>query len=207
MKSVIVGIAGGSGSGKTLLANSILHLLGEDKACIIQQDNYYHDNSHLPIELRRNLNYDRIEALDNARFERDIRAIANGRKIQVPIYDFSTHTRSRHSKETTPRNIVILEGILLLCEEKVRKLIQLKIFIEIDSDLRFIRRLRRDSMERGRDLSSSIEQYLSTVKPMHDSIVEPSKKYADIVVSGDNDIDKIAGEIVNRLEISGLNPA
>lgn len=207
MKSVILGIAGGSGSGKTTLANSILHLLGGGKACIIQQDNYYRDNSHIPIELRSNLNYDRIEAIDNARFEKDIRAIASGNTIQIPIYDFSTHTRSCHINEITPKKIVILEGILLLCEEKVRQLIQLKIFVETDDDLRFIRRLRRDIIERGRDLSSSIEQYLSTVKPMHDSVVEPSKKYADIVVSGVSEIDKAAKEIVNRIGKLNLSPA
>ncbi len=206
MKSLIVGIAGGSGSGKTTLANSILNLLGKDKACIIQHDNYYHDNCHIPFALRRHINYDRIEAFDNERFVKDIRAVASGNSIKIPIYDFFSHARLCQVNEVIPKKIVILEGILLFCEEKVRQLLHLKIFVEADSDLRFIRRLKRDIAERGRDLSSSIEQYLSTVKPMHDSVVEPSKKYADIVVSGDSDIKEIAIEIVNRIEKLELNP-
>ena len=181
-KPLIIGVAGGTGSGKTTIANAIMESINHPQMVTIQHDAYYRDVSHLPLAKRALINYDHPDALETDLMVRHLRELIAGRSIEMPVYDFSTHTRLRKGIIRKPAKVIILEGILIFCEQALRDLMDVKIFVDTDSDLRFIRRLKRDIQERRRSLESVIGQYLGTVRPMHIAFVEPSRKYADIII-------------------------
>ena len=181
-RAVTIGVAGGTGSGKTTIAHAILERVGWHHIAYLQHDAYYHDASNLPPEERARLNFDHPDALDSALLARHIQELQAGRPVDVPIYDFTTHTRRPETRRVNPEPVILVEGILIFAEPVLRDLMDIKIFVDTDPDLRFIRRLQRDIKERGRTVDSVIEQYLSTVRPMHLEFVEPSKRYADIII-------------------------
>ena len=202
MKPLIMGIAGGTGSGKTTVARRIYESLKGVNVVLLQQDAYYIDLSHLPLEERKKINFDHPSAFDNDLLIKHLKKLIKGQDIEKPIYSFTDYTRKKETEKVLPRDIIILEGILVLEEEKIRKLLDIKIYVDADEDERFIRRLVRDTKERGRSMDSVIKQYLSVVKPMFLQFVEPSKRYADIVIpqGGLNDvaIDIIVSKIKSR---------
>ncbi len=179
---IIVGIAGGSGSGKTTIAQTIYQRLGPTNVAYIPHDAYYHDLSHIPLEERRRCNFDHPDALDTPLLIRHLHQLKQGQSVDIPVYDFATHTRRPETRRVDPRPIILVEGILVFVEPALRELMDIKLFVDTDPDIRFIRRLLRDIRERGRTMESVIEQYLSTVRPMHLEFVEPSKRYADIII-------------------------
>lgn len=179
--TIIIGIAGGTGSGKTTLVNKLKETLG-DEVLTLTHDDYYKSNSHLPLEERALLNYDHPNAFDTEMLVNDLIKLKNGQSIEKPCYDFSRHTRSEETFIEEPTKVIIVEGILIFEHVELRKLFDIKVFVDTDADVRFIRRLLRDVKERGRELDSVINQYLNTVKIMHEEFVEPSKKYADIII-------------------------
>ena len=182
MKPFLIGVAGGTGSGKTTVARKIYDALHLDSAVLLDQDAYYRELSHLTLEERREVNFDHPDAFDSDLLVEQLKELASGRAIQKPLYDFARHTRSADSIRVEPRDVIVLEGILALAEPAVRDLLDLKIFVDADADIRFIRRLQRDMEERDRSLDDVVQQYLSTVRPMHFEFVEPSKRYADIIL-------------------------
>lgn len=182
LKSYVIGVAGGSGSGKTTVINKILEKIGGDDATILQHDWYYKHNPHLSFEERSQLNYDHPEALETSLLISHLKEIIGGRPITAPQYDFSNHLRKEETRLIKPKKIIIVDGILIFRDEKLRDLMDLKIYVDADSDLRFIRRMERDINKRGRSRPSVVNQYLQTVKPMHDLFVETSKRYADIII-------------------------
>ena len=191
MKSVIlIGIAGGSGSGKTMVSQRLYDELGSHKVAIIQQDSYYKDLAHLSLEQRSHQNFDHPDAVDDELLYNHIRELLNGKYIDQPIYDYSLHTRKQETKRVGNHIIIILEGILILHNPRLRKLMDIKVYVDTDDDIRIIRRLKRDIKERGRSLDSVIQQYEKMVRPMHLQFVEPSKRYADIIIpqGGRNDV-------------------
>lgn len=203
MKPFIIGIAGGTGSGKTTVARRIYESLHLDAAVFLDQDSYYADLGHLPLEQRKQLNFDHPDALDNDLLVEHLQCLAAREAIDKPSYDFAAHTRAAGTVTVEPRDIVLVEGILLFVEPRLRDLFDLKIFVDTDADVRFIRRLQRDLELRGRTVGSVIEQYLSTVRPMHFEFVEPSKRYADVILprGGNNmaGIHLVAARIRERL--------
>ena len=188
--SLIVGIAGGSGSGKSTVARRIAGALAAPDVAFIDMDAYYRNFSHLPMEERRRVNWDHPEALDIDLLVRHLEELRAGRPIEKPIYDFVTHTRTARTERIEPGRVVVIDGILLFADERVRTLCDVKVFVDADADIRLIRRIRRDIAERGRPLDEILEQYLSTVQPMHLQFVEPSKRYADVIVprGGHNEV-------------------
>jgi len=187
---VVIGVAGGSGSGKTTVVQRIVESLGDDKVTVLEHDRYYHDRSHLRLEERAALNYDHPDALDTELMVEHVRALRAGHEVDVPVYDFARYARRPVTERAQPRDALIVEGILIFADLALRELMDVKVFVDTDDDIRFIRRLRRDVAERGRTMESVIEQYLGTVKPMHLEFVEPSKRYADIIVprGGHNEV-------------------
>lgn len=181
-KTLIIGIAGGSGSGKTTVAQEILNRVGPEKIAYIPHDAYYKDLSGLPPSLKAEVNFDHPNSLETELMVQQIIQLRDGNSIELPSYDFSTHSRTKHTILIEPKSVMIVEGILIYTDPGLRKLYDIKIFVDTDSDLRFIRRLKRDIEERGRTPDSVIKQYLSTVRPMHLEFVEPSKRYADIII-------------------------
>ncbi|WP_421082832.1 uridine kinase [Rothia nasimurium] len=181
MKPLIIGIAGGTGSGKTTLTNTLIERF-DGKVGVIYHDNYYKRNDHLTYEERELLNYDAPEAFDNDLLVTQLKALIGGQTIETPVYDFSAHNRSDDTLIVEPQPIIILEGILIFVEPEIRDLCDIKIFVDTDADVRILRRLRRDVIERGRTIESVEAQYLTTVKPMHELHVEPSKKHADVII-------------------------
>jgi uridine kinase len=179
---LVIGIAGGSGSGKTTVAQTILQRVGTDRIAFLQHDSYYKDLRGLPPAQRNEFNFDHPNSLETELLIRHISALRNGKPVEVPIYDFSTDSRTARSFTVEPRNVILVEGILIFTEAALRKLFDIKIFVDTDADLRFIRRLERDIHERGRTTDSVVKQYLHTVRPMHLEFVEPSKRYADIII-------------------------
>ena len=209
MKPFVIGIAGGTGSGKTTVARRIYESLHLDSAVFLDQDSYYQDLGHLPLEERKVLNFDHPDSVDNDLLVRQLQQLVERRPIEKPVYDFSAHTRTRQCVRIEPRDIVLVEGILLFVEPRLRELFDLKIFVDTDADIRFIRRLSRDLELRGRTIDSVIEQYLSTVRPMHFEFVEPSKRYADVILPrGGNNTPGI-GVITARIRerLAGTNTA
>jgi uridine kinase len=182
LTSLVIGIAGGSGSGKTTVAQTILQRVGPDRISFLQHDAYYKDLSGLPPVQRAEVNFDHPNSLENELLIRHIQQLKKGKAVEVPIYDFSTHSRTARTFKVEPRSVVLVEGILIFAETSLRELFDVKIFVDTDSDLRLIRRLQRDITERGRTTESVIKQYLSTVRPMHLDFVEPSKRYADVII-------------------------
>ena len=179
---LVIGIAGGSGSGKTTVAQTILQRVGKDRIAFLQHDSYYKDLRGLPPAQRNEFNFDHPNSLETELLIKHISALRNGKGVEVPIYDFSTDSRTAQSFTVQPRNVILVEGILIFTEAALRKLFDIKIFVDTDADLRFIRRLERDIHERGRTTDSVVKQYLHTVRPMHLEFVEPSKRYADIII-------------------------
>jgi len=179
--TIIIGIAGGTGSGKTTLVNKLKETLG-DEVLTLTHDDYYKANSHLPLEERALLNYDHPNAFDTEMLVNDLIKLKDGQPIEKPCYDFSRHTRAEETSIEEPTKVIIVEGILIFEHVELRKLFDIKVFVDTDADVRFIRRLLRDVKERGRELDSVINQYLNTVKIMHEEFVEPSKKHADIII-------------------------
>ncbi len=181
-RPILIGITGGTGSGKSTVAMEIFGSLPEKNIVIIEQDSYYKDQSHLLLEERVKTNYDHPFAFDNNLLIEHLTALMNGQPIEKPIYDFEEHTRRKETIAVFPKDIIILEGILILDDERIRNLLDIKIFVDTDSDVRIIRRITRDIKERGRTLDSVIEQYMTTVRPAHMQFIEPSKRYADIII-------------------------
>jgi uridine kinase len=203
MKPFLIGIAGGTGSGKTTVARRIYESLHLDAAVFLDHDSYYKELGHLTLEERSRVNYDHPESLDTELFLEHLGELIAGRPIEKPVYDFTRHTRAAQTVRAEPRDVVLADGILLFTEPRVREMFDLKIFVDAEPDVRFIRRMRRDIEERGRALDTVIEQYLSTVRPMHFEFVEPTKRYADIILprGGNNlpGIQVIAARIRERL--------
>lgn len=188
MKTFIIGIAGGTGSGKSTFTNRLKASLG-DRITVIYHDNYYRRQDDIPFEVRKHVNYDHPDSLETNLLVEHIKQLKEGKSIECPIYDYSQHNRSNESITITPSRIIIIEGILVLHDPRLRDLLDIKIFVEADADERILRRALRDTKERGRDLEGIIDQYLTTVKPMHYMYVEPTKAKADIVInSGMNDV-------------------
>jgi uridine kinase len=181
-RPVVVGVAGGSGSGKTTVVRRIVESLGNDQVTVIEHDRYYRDRSELRLEERAALNYDHPDSLETDLMVRHLRELREGRSVEVPMYDFARYARESTTETAQPRRAIIAEGILIFTDPALRALLDVKIFVDADDDIRFIRRLTRDVAERGRTMESVVEQYQSTVKPMHLDFVEPSKRYADVIV-------------------------
>ncbi|MDI6768205.1 MAG: uridine kinase [Anaerolineales bacterium] len=179
---LVIGIAGGSGSGKTTVAQAILQRVGPDRIAFLQHDSYYKDLGGLPPNQRAEVNFDHPNSLESELLIRHIEQLKRGRAVDVPIYDFATHSRTERTFTVQPRPVILVEGILLFAEPALRELFDVKIFVDTDSDIRFIRRLQRDIAERGRTTESVIKQYMSTVRPMHLEFVESSKRYADVII-------------------------
>ncbi|HBT78668.1 MAG: uridine kinase [Selenomonas sp.] len=188
MKTTIIGIAGGTGSGKSTFTNRLKRYFG-DQITVIYHDNYYKPHDDLPFAERQHINYDHPNSLDTDLLIEHLQALRAGKSICCPVYDFTQHTRAEETTTIAPSRVIIVEGILILQDERLRDLFDIKIFVEADADERILRRVVRDMQERGRDLDNIIEQYLATVKPMHYLYVEPTKNVADIVLnSGLNDV-------------------
>lgn len=182
MKPLIIGVAGGSGSGKTTVAQNILAQVGGNHVTYISHDFYYKDAGHLPLPERQKLNCDHPDAFDNDLLIEHINQLKHGKAVEVPIYDFKTYLRAKDTVHMQPSRVVLIDGILIFADPKLRELMDVKIFVDTDADIRFIRRLQRDIVERGRTTELVITQYLSTVRPMHMDFVEPSKRYADVII-------------------------
>lgn len=181
-KAILIGMAGGTGSGKTSVARTLAQHFGRDEVALIEQDCYYHNLSHLPFEERAQTNFDHPNSLDFELLKSDMKKILSGVGIDVPTYDFTTHTRGKDLVRYEGHHIVILEGILALFDEELRNLMDIKIYIDTADDIRIIRRIKRDTTKRERTLESVIQQYYNTVRPMHIQFVEPTKRFADIIV-------------------------
>lgn len=181
-KPVVIGVAGGSGSGKTSVTKAIYEHFKGHSILMIEQDLYYKDQSHLPFEERLNTNYDHPLAFDNDYLIEHIQQLLNYEPIDKPIYNYKLHTRSDEVVRVDPKDVIILEGILVLEDARLRELMDIKLYVDTDADLRIIRRMLRDIKERGRSIDSVIEQYVSVVRPMHNQFVEPTKRYADIII-------------------------
>lgn len=190
-KPIIIGITGGSGSGKTTIAHEIANQIeANDRIVIMTQDSYYKDNTGLPMSERQKINYDHPNAFDMPLLEAQLNQLLHRKPIEMPTYDFTEHTRSDKTVHINPADIIILEGILVLFNKEIRNLMDIKVYVDTDDDIRFIRRLERDMKERGRSLDSVINQYLTTVKPMYHQFIEPTKRYADIIIpeGGENNV-------------------
>lgn len=206
---MIIGISGGTGSGKTTVANRILETVEQSEVVFIQQDSYYRNITDLPLDYRQIANFDHPDALDNELLVNHIRKLKEGESIELPVYDFKTHTRLPETRLVEPKPIVIVEGILIFVDPRLLEQMDIKVFVDTPDDIRFIRRLRRDISERARTIEFVIEQYIATVRPMHMQFVEPSKRYADVIIpeGGHNfvSIDLLSGKIRERLAAS-LSP-
>ena len=199
-RPLIIGVAGGTGSGKTTVSKQLRTMVGGESMAYLQHDSYYRDQGHLSPQERARVNYDHPNSLDTELLISHIEMLRNGAGIAVPIYDFATHTRSSKSQPMSPAPVILVEGILIFVEKGLRDLMDMRIFVDTDADIRFIRRLRRDVEERGRTAESVIEQYLATVRPMHLEFVEASRRHADVIVpeGGEN---RVAMEmIVSRIQ-------
>lgn len=204
-KPLIIGVGGGSGSGKTTVVRHILNGIGEDNIQLLQHDSYYRDLSHLPLEERKKHNFDHPASLETELMIRHVDALKNGYKVDVPVYDFAAHTRSENTESITPKKIILLDGILIFTEPELREQMDIKIFVDTDGDVRLLRRIKRDIMERGRELEGVINQYERYVRPMHLEFVEPSKRYADIIIprGGENRValDMVIATIRDKLSL------
>ncbi len=200
MKSIIIGVAGGTASGKTTVADAILERVGGDRIAYIQHDFYYRDLSHLPLEERRKLNFDHPDALETKLLVRHLQQLQAGQPIEVPTYDFATYQRRDKTRRVKPRRVILVEGILIFVDRELREMMDVKLYVDTDSDLRFIRRLQRDIKERDRTLETVINQYLNTVRPMHLEFVEPSKRYADVIIPAGGFNEAAIQMIVARIQ-------
>ncbi|MDQ3257884.1 MAG: uridine kinase [Acidobacteriota bacterium] len=208
---MIIGICGGTGSGKTTVANRILESVRACEVVFLQQDSYYRNLDQLPLDYRRKANFDHPDAIDNDLLVEHVRELKAGREVDLPLYDFKTHTRRSETLRMEPKPIIIIEGILVFAEPRLLSEMDIKVFVDTPDDIRFIRRLRRDVAERGRTVESVVEQYLASVRPMHMQFVEPSKRCADVIIpeGGHNlvSISLISGRIRERLADEQLRRA
>jgi len=195
---LIIGIAGGTGSGKTTVVSQIIEELPKDEVCVISQDSYYKDTSHLLYDERVKINFDHPKAIDFELLVEHLKELKKGNPIAQPIYSFVEHNRTDKTILTQPRKVVIVEGILILTNLELRKLFDIKIYVHADSDERLIRRLKRDMMERGRDLEEVLTRYQTTLKPMHQQFIEPTKEYADIIIPN-NRYNTVAVELIRKI--------
>lgn len=203
-KPLVIGIAGGSGSGKTTVSKEISKRLPADRVLILTEDAYYNDNSALSMDERKKINYDHPNAYDTDLLIEQLQDLLDGKAIEMPTYNFNILSRAKDTIHVEPADIIILEGILVLASEELRKFMDIKLFVDADDDIRFIRRLQRDTQERGRSIDWIISQYLATVKPSYNQFVEPSKKYADIIIpqGGEN---QVAIDMVSYKLLSIIN--
>jgi uridine kinase len=181
-RPLVIGVAGGTGSGKTTVSSAIVERVGRERIAFLQHDSYYRDLAHLPFEQRVQVNFDHPDAFDNTLFLTHIDALVRGETVSEPRYDFANYVRLPETSEVAPRQVIMLEGILIFADAALRERMDIKLFVDTEGDLRFIRRLQRDIAERGRTVESVIEQYMRTVRPMHLEFVEPTKRYADIII-------------------------
>jgi uridine kinase len=206
MKPLVIGIAGGSGSGKSTVARNVGASLGDASVAFIDMDAYYLDHAHLPFEERKRINWDHPNAFDWDHLVSQLSELSAGRPIEKPVYDFVVHVRRSDTVRIPPADVIVVDGILLLTDVRVRDLCDVKVFVDADADVRLIRRIKRDLTKRGRSLNEILEQYLSTVQPMHLEFVEPSKRYADVIVprGGHNPvaIEMIVAKIARRLQVA-----
>jgi uridine kinase len=198
-KGILTGIAGASGSGKTVIANRIIENIGSDKAAIIQEDSYYRDLSDVPYEQRSSRNFDHPDAFDHDLLAEHLLQLLSGDAVSHPVYDYKLHTRSKETKTAGPASLIILEGILIFSNAQLRKLMDFRVFIDTPPDICFIRRLKRDIEERGRTVDSVIRQYIETVRPMYHEFIEPSKHYADIIISGEGNNSESVDNLINKI--------
>lgn len=194
-RPLLLGITGGTGSGKSTVAQEVLRSLPEESISIIEQDSYYKDQSTMTFEERVKTNYDHPDAFDTPLLLKHLEMLLNGQAIEKPVYDFSIHNRKKETIKVDPRDIIILEGILILQEPEIRNLLDIKVYVDTDPDVRIIRRLTRDMKERGRSYESVVSQYLNIVRPMHLQFVEPSKRYADIIIP-EGGFNRVAIDII-----------
>lgn len=203
-KPIVIGIAGGTGSGKTSIANQIMDTFKGKSVLLIQQDAYYKDQTHLTFEERKKTNYDHPRAFDSDLLMKHLNALRNNEYIDVPVYDYALHTRSDKVLRVEPKEVILVEGILVLENSFLRELMDIKIFVDTEADIRILRRMVRDIKDRGRSVDSVVDQYLSAVRPMHNQFVEPSKMHADIIIpeGGENRvaIDLVSSKIEMILE-------
>jgi uridine kinase len=200
MKPVIIGIAGGTGSGKTTVARAIYDRVGRDRIEWISHDSYYRNFDGLDRAHRDRINFDHPDALETELLARHLDVLCKGSSVEVPVYDFTTDSRKEETQHVEPRRVIIVEGILVLAEPELRKRIDIKLFVDTPSDLRFMRRLMRDVQKRGRTLESVVEQYMATVRPMHEEFVEPSKRYADLIIPEGGENQVALDAIIARVE-------
>lgn len=179
---MIIGICGGTGSGKTTIARSIVATIGREKVILIEQDSYYRNLADMPLDERHQANFDHPDSIDSDLLYNHLKRLKGGDAVEMPVYDFKTHTRSSETDLLEPKPVVLVEGILIFAEPRIAGLLDLKVFVDTPDDIRFIRRLKRDINERGRTMDSVIAQYYRTVRPMHHEFVEPSKRTADIII-------------------------
>ena len=207
MEPVIIGVAGGSGSGKTSVTKEILKIAGADRVRCIPHDAYYRDLGDLPEAARDQVNFDHPDALETELLASHLETLRSGQPVEIPIYDFTTHTRGSKTMPCAPSSVIIVEGLLIFWEEALRELFDLKIYVDTSDDLRIIRRIQRDTVERGRDVQSVIHQYLESVRPMHLEFVEPSKRYADVIIPYDGRnpaaVELISGRLRSLLDAHG----
>jgi uridine kinase len=195
---LIIGIAGGTGSGKTTVVNQIIKQLPTDEVCVISQDSYYNATDNLPYEERAKINFDHPRAIDFELIIRHLKALKAGNNINQPVYSFVTHSRTKDTVKTHPRKVVIVEGILIFNNKELRDLFDIKIFVHAETDERLIRRLKRDITERGRDIDEVLSRYQTTLKPMHQQFIEPTKNFADLIIPNDR-FNNVAIDIVRTV--------
>jgi uridine kinase len=207
MKTLCIGVAGGTGSGKTTVANEIVHRVGRERIVTVNQDRYYHDLARVDERRRIHHNFDHPKAIEESLLVDHLQQLKAGRPASLPIYDFTRHVRTGETEVVEPQPVIVLEGILILAIPAIRELLDIKIFVDPDPDLRFIRRLKRDMVERERSVDSVVEQYLTTVRPMHLEFVEPSKRWADVIIpeGGFNTValDLVISRILQMLRSEG----
>lgn len=200
MKPIIIGIAGGTGSGKTTVSQHILETIGKNKIAFINHDSYYKDQSNKPFSERVKTNYDHPDSLETELMIKHLKQLLTGKSIKMPVYDFSQHNRTDKTEKVDPKPVIMVDGILIFVDKNLRDLFDIKIYVDTDADVRFIRRLKRDINERGRKVDNVIDQYMKTVRPMHLEFVEPSKRYADIIIP-EGGFNRVAlNMVVSRLQ-------
>ncbi|MBN2006814.1 MAG: uridine kinase [Anaerolineae bacterium] len=195
MQSIIFGVAGGTGSGKTTVARRILERVGAENVALVSHDAYYKDLSHLSAQERQKFNFDHPDALETSLMIQHLIQLRAGQAVNIPVYDFKQHVRTSHTIQVEPAPIIMVEGILIFAEPSLREICDVRIFVDTDADIRFIRRLKRDVRERGRTVDSVVDQYLNTVRPMHQEFVEPSKRYANVIIP-EGGFNEVAVEMV-----------
>jgi uridine kinase len=204
---MIIGICGGTGSGKTTIARAIVEAIGADKVVLVEQDSYYRNMSDMPLDERRKANFDHPDSIDSDLLVNHLKRLKGGESIEMPIYDFKSHTRGSKSEHINPSSVIIVEGILIFAESRVLELLDVRVFVDTPDDIRLCRRLKRDIAERGRKFEQAIEQYEKTVRPMHQQFVEPSKRHADLIIPEGGHtqvgIDVLCGIVREKLRQEG----